>query len=444
MSVQMKSQHLMRLEKKEISLIVFIIIVAIIRFLFFVPDKPSYDIAVGKKVEIGGIVVDDPDVRVYNKRVILKTKNQDSYILAIVNIEDDVSYGDEIIVSGVLETPKNFITSSGKEFNYERYLANQDIYFIINKATVEIISHGHGNFIKEKLFKLKNSFMKNINIVIPTPENYLASGLILGARGGFDNDIKNEFISTGTIHIVALSGYNITIVAESVMKIFGLILSQSVSIIFGIFVILLFILMTGASSTAVRAGIMALIMLFGKMTGRIYDAGRALVIAALLMIAYDGRVVVDISFQLSFLATAGVLFVTPKVIPFLRFLPMRFGFREIVATTISATITVLPILLYSTGIFSLVSLPANILILPIIPITMLFSFIVGITGFISPVLALPFAYISNIFLSYIFSVVHFFADLPFASLNIKSFPLIAVFFLYGILFWWVFIFKKKT
>jgi competence protein ComEC len=196
--------------------------------------------------------------------------------------------------------------------------------------------------------------------------------------------------------------------------------------------------MAGSSPTAIRAGIMTTIALFGRMTGRTYNAGRALVIAGLVMIAYDPRVFLNISFELSFLATFGVLFVVPKVFRFLTFLPMRFGFRENVATTMAATISVLPLLLYSTGILSLVSLPANIIILPIIPITMLFVFLAGISGFISPSLSLIFGYVSHILLGYILAVIHFFASLPFASITIQIFPLLLMGILYVLLLFWVF------
>jgi len=426
------------MSKKEIILIFILFIIALVRFFYFIPQKPDYEKVVGEKVELDGVVIDAPDVRIFNQRIVVNPEGQDSNILVVVPKEVEISYGDKVKVSGILETPENFLTQSGKEFNYERYLANKDIYFIIKNAEVEIISRNNLSHIKSKLFDLKNAFMKNISRVIVPPKSDLANGLILGSRGGFDNDMRNEFISTGTIHIVALSGYNITIVAEGIMKIFGQIFSQTLSIVFGIIVILLFILMTGASSTAIRAGIMSFIMLFGRMTGRSYDAGRALVIAGLLMVTYDIRVITDISFQLSFIATAGVLFITPKVIGWVRFLPMKFNFRELVTTTIAATISVLPILLYSTGIFSLVSLPVNILILPFIPITMLFSFLVGVVGFISPTLSIPFGVISDVLLSYILEMIHFFASLPFASINIKSFPLIVTVVIYGFLVWWVF------
>lgn len=430
------------MSKKEIFIIIILISIAFVRFFFFLPEPPDYKSAIGKEVSFVGVVVNAPDVRLNNQRITVRPENQETNILVVIPKEIDISYGDKVEARGILETPENFLTDTGKEFNYERYLANQDIYYLINNAEIEIISKGNGSRIKSGLFRFRESFMKNIGKVIAPPESDLSNGLILGARGGFDSKTRDEFISTGTIHIIALSGYNVTIVAEGVMRVLGLAFAQMISIVIGIIVVLLFVIMAGASATAIRAGIMAVILLFARMTGRTYDAGRALVIAGLLMIAYDPRVLTDISFQLSFIATAGVLFITPKVIKWVRFLPMRFKIRELVATTIAATISVLPLLLYSTGIFSLVSLPANILILPLIPLTMFMSFLVGVFGFISPVLSLPFAYLSHLLLSYILSIIHFFASLPFASVTIKSFPLIVTLILYGFLIWWAF--KKRA
>lgn len=428
----------MKITQKEIFVILILISIAVARFYFFLPKPPPYSSVVGKKVSVEGVVVEAPDERAYSTRLVVHPISQETNILVSANKESGATYGDRVYASGILETPENFTTSSGKEFNYERYLANQDIYYILNTATVEILSHDNASSLQAHLYTLRDSFMKNIGRSIGPPENYLADGLILGSRGGFDEAMRNEFISTETIHIIALSGYNVTIVAESVMKILGVFLAQAFGIIIGVIVIILFILLAGASSTAIRAGIMAVIALFARLTGRTYDAGRALVIAALVMIAYDLRVVTDISFQLSFIATFGVLFITPKVIGWIRFLPMKFGFRELVATTIAATIAVLPILLYSTGILSIVSLPANVLILPFIPLTMFMSFVVGVLGYLSPIIAYPFAYITHLLLSYILSVIHFFASLPFASVTITSFPLLITVVLYGLIFWWVF------
>ena len=429
------------MSKREIFIIFILILIAFVRFLFFIPKAPSYGRVIGKSVEVTGIITDAPDIRLSSQHLIFTPDSVDTDILLTVPRDTDISYGDKLKITGILKEPENFITSAGKEFNYKRYLANQNIYFIIKNPDIEIISQNNGNILKSYLFKLRNSFVKNIGKVILPPESDLASGLILGVRGGFDSDTRDEFISTGTIHIIALSGYNVTIVAEWIMKIFKIFFSQFVSIVFGIIVIILFIMMAGASSTSIRAGIMATIALFARMTGRNYDAGRALFIAALLMIVYDPRVIVDISFELSFLATFGVLFITPKVINWVKFIPMKFGLRELFATTIAATLSVLPILLYSTGILSLVSLPANILILSFIPVTMLFSFLVGIFGFITPILSFPFGFIAHLLLSYILFIIHFFASLSFASIIVPSFSIIFVIIIYMIMAYLVF--RKK-
>lgn len=430
------------MSKKEFIIIFILISIACVRFFFFIPERPDYSKVIGKEVIVEGEIVDDPDIRLNNQHLNIKLKDKNVTILSIISRSEDIHYGDSVIVRGVLEEPENFITQSGKEFNYKRYLANKDIYFIIKNANIKIISRRNGNKIKSFLYKIRNSFIKNINNIIPTPESDLANGLILGVRGGFDNEVKNEFINTGTIHIVALSGYNVSIVAEGVMKTFSLVFSQTISVIFGIIIISLFIMMTGASATAIRAGIMATIMLLGRMTGRNYMAGRALVITGILMIAHNPRVIVDMSFQLSFIATGGVLFLTPKIMHWFKFLPMRFGIREMIATTMAATIAVLPILLYLTGILSLVSIPANILILLFIPTVMFFTFITGILGFISPILSIPFGFISYSILLYILSVIHFLGSLSFASVTIQSFPIIFTILSYLFLIFWVF--KKQN
>lgn len=429
------------MSKKEILIVLILIAIALVRFFFFIPKSPDYTNVVGESVELVGIVDDDPDIRLRNKQLNIKITDREVNILVFVGRDEDVNYGDSVKIRGVLEEPENFITNSGKEFNYKRYLANKDIYYMIKNADLEIISTGSGSRLKSLLYKIRESFMRNINNVIPMPESDLANGLILGARGGFDENTKQEFIDTGTIHIIALSGYNVSIVANNVMKFFSLIFSTTVSIILGGFVILLFIIMTGASATAVRAGIMASIMLLGRMTDRKYLAGRALIVAGLLMIAYDPRVIIDMSFQFSFIATGGVLFVTPKIINWFKFLPLRYGIREMVASTVAATISVLPILLYLTGILSLVSLPANFLILLIIPTVMFFIFLTGIFGFILPVVAIIFGYIAYLLLLYILGVIHFLGSLSFASISIQSFPLILTIFIYIFLLFWVF--KKE-
>ena len=431
------------MSKKEIILILILGLIAISRLLFFIPKAPEFDNLVGKEVKFEGQIVEDPDIRLNSQQLKVKINNQKIYLLVSTNKSTEYKYGDNLYIEGNLSKPENFITTQGKEFNYVKYLANQDIYFLLKYPEIKIISRDNGNFLYSFLYKIKNSFIKSINKVIDLPESSLAGGLILGLKGGFDEDTRNNLIETGTIHIVALSGYNVSIIAEGVMKTFKQIFSQNISVVLGITTILLFVILTGAESTAVRAGIMAIIMLIGRMTGRKYLAGRALIIAALLMITYDPRIVTDMSFQLSFIATAGVLFLPTKILKYFSFLPVRFGIREMIVSTVSATISVLPLILYSTGVLSLVSLFVNSLILLFIPYAMLFVFIAGALGLISKTIALPFGFIAYLILHYILSAINIFGSFKFSSFTIQSFPLIITIALYLILFWWIFVRKNK-
>lgn len=256
-------------------------------------------------------------------------------------------------------------------------------------------------------------------------------GLILGERSAFGADLREDFIRTGTIHIIALSGYNITIVAEWFMKLFTF-LPQNLGIGAGIFAILLFILMTGGSSTAIRAGIMATLALVARATGRNYDVARILVLTGVLMIIFNPFLLVyDVSFQLSFIATVAVIFLAPKIEKYFGWVTKRFGLRDIVSVTVAAYIFVLPFILYKMGNLSLVALPANILVLPLIPLTMALGFFTGFFGLIWSTLALPFGFISYLLLHYELGVISILSNLSFASFSIPNFPLTVTLLIYA-------------
>jgi competence protein ComEC len=350
-----------------------------------------------------------------------------------VDFGEEFKYGDEISVSGKLEKPENFTTDQGKNFDYVNYLRKDGIYYVMNYAGVEVISNSHGNKIKSTLFFIREKFLEKMNLSIRSPENLLMGGLILGEKSAFSEELRQSFVNTGTIHIVALSGYNITIVAEWFMKLFSLLpfVSQNLAICMGILAILFFIIMTGASSTAIRAGVMATLVLVARATGRNYDVARALMLAGVVMIALNPLILVyDVSFQLSFIATVAVIFFTPKIEKYFLWVTPHFKLRDIVSVTSAAYIFVLPFILYKMGNLSIVALPANILILPFIPFTMLLGFLTSFLGSIWYVLAVPLGYLSYLFLHYELSVINFFSNFTFASFSIPHFPLFLTIIIY--------------
>ena len=364
-------------------------------------------------------------------RLNLDNKVEKTKILATVDFGEDFKYGDEVKFDGKLEKPENFITDQGKEFDYINYLRKDGIFYVINYANVEIISRDHGNKIKSTLFFIKNKFLGKMNLAISHPGSLLMGGLILGERSSFNSEMREKFINTGTIHIVALSGYNVTIVSEWIMKIFAF-LPRTLSFGAGILGILLFVIMAGGQSTAVRAGVMASLALIARATGRNYDVARALLLAGVIMIALNPFLLrYDVSFQLSFIATVAIIFLVPRFEKHFLWVTPKFGLRDVVTVTFCAYIFVLPFILYKMGNLSLVALPANVLILPFIPLTMMLGFLTGFAGLVWYGFGVPLGYISYLFLHYELGVINFFSNLPFTSFSIPNFPLVITIAIYA-------------
>ncbi len=411
---------------------VFILTFSFGIFRFHLADKSAPIFPIEAKVSFSGILIDEPDIRENNQKLNIEVDigEEKTKILATVGFEENFKYGDEVKFLGKLQKPQNFLTDTGKEFDYINYLRKDGILYISSYPEIEIVSRRHGNFIKRFLFSAKEKFLAKMNFAIPEPESLLMGGLILGEKSAFSEELREDFVRTGTIHIVALSGYNVTIVAEWFMKLFSF-LPFMWSIGAGIFAILLFVLMTGGSSTALRAGIMATLALVARATGRNYDVARALALAGVLMIIFNPFVLVyDVSFQLSFIATVAVIFLAPKIEKHFTWITERFGLRDIVSVTCAAYIFVLPFILYKMGNLSLVALPANILVLPFIPITMVFGFLTGFFGLIWNMLALPFGYISYLLLHYELGIIQFLSNIPFASFSVSNFPLTITILIY--------------
>lgn len=395
-------------------------------------DSVIYEDRVGEYMSISGVVVDSPVIGDKNQKlnVLVVEDVGDTEILITTNLNEEYKYGDELYIRGSIEKPENFLTEQGKVFDYINYLRKDGIHYVVRYPEIEIISRDNGNFIKRGLFNIKDKFLEKLDRSIASPESLLMGGLILGEKSQFDEKTREDFIRTGTIHIVALSGYNVTIVAWWFMQIFSF-LPFAVSIGAGIISIILFVIMAGGASTAVRAGIMAILILLSRKISRTYDVSRALIVTAVIMLLFNPFILVfDVSFQLSFIATIAVIYLTPKVEKYFKWVTPRLGLRDIMSVTFSAYIFVLPFILYKMGNLSLVALPANILILPFIPITMALGFVTGALGLIIYELSVPFGLLSYLLLHYELGVISMFSGLPFASFTISGFPLILTLFIY--------------
>jgi competence protein ComEC len=407
---------------------------------------------VNKKIVLEGVISKEVDKRQEHDVLVVDVKNILNFeqekqikekVLVFVSKFPSLNYGDFLQIEGEVELPQNFQNENGKEFDYKSYLAKDDIYYQIFYPKIKVLRIGEGNYFISFILKIKNFFVSSIEKMIPEPESGLLSGLLLGSKKALSDEWVERFRASGLVHMVVLSGYNITIVADSIIKFFSF-LPVFVSNIFAVFGILAFALMTGATPTTVRASIMALVAIFSRHTGRTYLAGRALIFAGFVMVLNNPKILAfDFSFQLSFLATVAIIFLSPKIKDHLNFVTEKFGLREIVASTLATQIFVAPLLLFRSGQLSILSLPANILVLGFVPSTMFFGFLTGIFGFISEIIAWPFSLITYVLLKYEMFIANFFSSLPLAQITISSFSKTALAVSYLILLYLTFFFRKR-
>ena len=348
------------------------------------------------------------------------------------------SYGDRIRAEGILKIPESFEGDGGRVFNYERFLAKDGIGYEIAFPKVAQEEGEGGSAIKRSLYDLKHVFIGSLGRSIEEPESSLVAGMLVGAKQSLGERLLELLRNAGIVHIIVLSGYNITIVAEALMRMTAF-LPRVVSFAAGSVSIVLFALLAGAGSTVVRASIMALLVVAARALGRPNDLLRGLVIAGVAMVLHRPHILLyDLSFQLSFMATLGLIVFAPHVERMLGRVPEAFGLRTIIAGTIAAEVFVLPLLLFSIGNASVVGLATNILVLPVVPIIMGVGFVAGVLGFITPALAFPFGMFAQALSAYVFRVAEWFGSLSFA---LATTPVLPVWFLgvsygaLGVLVW---------
>jgi competence protein ComEC len=374
----------------------------------------------GNSIKAVGIIYDEPEFK--ESSVWLRAELKDSYqgrvLIKTKPYAKDFQYGDEIYFEGKLEEPENFL-----DFDFKAYLAKEGIYSIVNYPKLEIVKNSQGSVIKSFLLKIKNSFEEKINSILPEPESSFLGGLLLGERQSLNADLKEKMQKSGTSHLIALSGYNITIICSAILSLllfFGL--KRGVAFWLSVLFVILFVLMTGASASVVRAGIMGILFLLSQKIGRLYHPRNALFLAGLGMILINPKILrFDFAFQLSFAATLGLIYFHPFFERILKSDKSSFlNWRSVLATTLSAQLAVLPLIILRFGYFPVVSPLSNIFILSLIPITMLLGFLAGILGFVFSGLATIFGFLSYLLLKVEILIISFFGSFKFAIISLDK------------------------
>lgn len=251
--------------------------------------------------------------------------------------------------------------------------------------------------------------------ILPYPQSTILSGILLGSRGKMPYWLSQDLKTTSTIHIVVVSGQNLSLLAGFIMSL-AKFLGRRKTITISLITITFYSILTGLEVPVLRAALMAGLSYSGQLWGKERTGWWILLVTAGAMLLYNPNWLLSISFQLSFLATLGVVVVAPILVESLKKIPDIL--KQDFATTLAAQALVLPIIAYNFNQLSVVGVLVNVLVLWTIPLVMVSGFISLILGLISPFLGTVAGLIPSILLTYFLNLVELFADLPGASFKV--------------------------
>lgn len=353
-------------------------------------------------------------------------------LLVRADPDEEYHYGEVIRLRGKLETP-----IETEEFSYRDYLARQGIHSIMSSAEVTVLPGREGAFFFRGLYAIKEHALKTVYRIFPDPEASLLAGILLGVDKGLPEDLQQAFQETGTAHIIAISGFNISIIAGFLLTIFKRLLGRNRGAIFAAAGILLYTLLVGADASVMRAAAMGVAALLAHHIGRRQDGLNILFFVAALMNIINPHYIEDVGFQLSFFATLGLILYAEPLENFAARLLSSFNLppdaiqrsarlvSDFVLLTLAAQITTLPIMAFHFNRLSLISFIANPFILPAQPLVMMAGGLAVITGMLLLPLGQLVAFIAFPFVSYTIRMVELFGSMPGAAVSL-DFPFLLV------------------
>lgn len=368
--------------------------------------------------------------------------------LVLVNLAPDqrFQYGDRLRLRGAFVTPNIY-----PDFDYRRYLARQGIYTVVRRPAVDWLAGGQGRPFWTALYVLRARASALLNLLLPEPYAALANGMILGIASGIPSELDADFKLTGTSHVLVISGMNIAVLSGFLLVVTRWLFRgrKGPATALTLLCIVLYTLLVGAGPSVVRAAFMGALAVVALYLGRPSVALISLFLAGVAMVLLNPLWLWDVGFQLSFMATLGlVLFAGPLQ----RRWQARMGDRlprqvsgiltEGFLLTVAAQMTTLPLLVLYFGQLSLISFVANVLILPVQPPILLAGVPAIFGGFLYLPLGRLIALLPHVSLWWTTAVVQRLADLPYASVEVGAFGrLLATIYLVVLgagFLWWLF------
>jgi competence protein ComEC len=403
-----------------------------------VDEHSLYSYNDNETVEIQGMVAEEPDIRdryclltFSASEIVVSGEEKEVSGTALVQVPryPTYHYGDVLKITGELETP-----SQSEDFDYRTYLARQGIYSLIYYPKVEILHRGQGVKPLQWIYSLRERLSTSLARALPEPQCSLAQAILLGLRGNIPDSLNEAFSRTGTAHLLAISGLHMSIIIAMFLSLGILVFGRQRSIYIWLALALtwLYALLAGMHPPIIRATIMGSLFLMAEFLGRQRSAIIALAFAAAVMVGIQPHILWSVSFQLSFLAMAGLVLLFPyfqtwgrKGVARLfenreKIVPTASIVTDTFAASLAAVIAVWPLIAYNFGMVSLVALPATFFSLPALPFIIVTSALVAFTGLFALLASQILGWLAWLFLGYLTFVVQGFDALPHSSLEVAT------------------------
>lgn len=344
-----------------------------------------------------------------------------------------LKYGDKIEFYLEYEKPSTARNYMG--FDYSNYLKTKKIFGTVNlkEEDVEIISHDNSNIILRKIYELRNLMKTKIEKLLPKETSGLCLGMLIGETSGIEENMQENFRDSNLSHILAVSGANVSYIIVSITYIFNkMYLRKRLSKIISIILLILFMLLTGCTSSVNRACIMAILMLIAELLYRKSDVYNNLAISALILLIMNPYSLLDIGFQLSYMGTIGIVFLHDKIGNFIKINNKIVKyFFEMIAVTTCANLAIIPIMMFHFNTISLTFYFSNIIVGPILGIVVIIGFIMFFISLIFTPISSLIAIVLNLMLKFIIKIAEITANMPFSKITIitPSFFFIIVWYL---------------
>jgi competence protein ComEC len=384
----------------------------------------------GEELDWMGEIIKRPEISAQNQKIVLLINHVESTngetietnsprIIIKAAVFPEYHFGDILKVRGKVSQPENF-----SDFDYKNYLKR---WFVVGELNRPSVVNYMGQSAKpiDRIYRwligISQNFENSINRVLPEPQASLSAGILLGIKRNIPDQIMIDLQKTGLTHIIALSGFNVTIIINVFAACLVIYLGRRQTFIAGMILVILFVMMTGAAPSIVRAAIFSFLILFGRTIGRQADQINLVLLTAIIMLFFNPYLLAyDVGFELSFLAFVGLVFlgqIIHRLLEKNKRIALPSSIKMPLAETIGAQLAVAPLILVKFGVVSLIAPISNLLVVWIVPWVMLLTFISGILASIW----YPLGKLSIIILwpglEYILKVVELLAKVPYSSLS---------------------------